>query len=150
MTRRRMSRATAGSPPAIPASMKAAAIDRFGPPSTLTLHDKALFADRPTLALHEHTEPPIAEPHARLRQFAHPESERGQWIFPTLIVRSGSRRRHDTTRSPRTHSVPPNQVPHDLALLDGLQNLFLDHVLEHDFVERQVRDDTFEFRVLIP
>ena len=39
MTRRRMSRATAGSPPAIPASMKAAAIDRFGPPSTLTLHD---------------------------------------------------------------------------------------------------------------
>src|SRR6476660_335345 len=39
MTRRRMSRATAGSPPEIPASMKAAAIDRFGPPSTLTLHD---------------------------------------------------------------------------------------------------------------
>src|SRR5258707_12979972 len=39
MTRPRMSRATAGSPPAIPASMKAAAIDRFGPPSTLTLHD---------------------------------------------------------------------------------------------------------------
>ena len=39
MTRRRMSRATAGSPPAIPARMKAAAIDRFGPPSTLTLHD---------------------------------------------------------------------------------------------------------------
>ena len=39
MTRRRMSRATAGSPSAIPASMKAAAIDRFGPPSMLTLHD---------------------------------------------------------------------------------------------------------------
>ena len=39
MTRRRMSRATAGSPSAIPASMKAAATDRFGPPSMLTLHD---------------------------------------------------------------------------------------------------------------
>ena len=39
MTRRRKPRGTAGSPPAIPASMKAAAIDRFGPPSTLTLHD---------------------------------------------------------------------------------------------------------------
>ena len=34
-----MSRATAGSPSAIPASMKAAAIDRFGPASMLTLHD---------------------------------------------------------------------------------------------------------------
>jgi NADPH2:quinone reductase len=39
MTRRRMPGATAGSPSAIPASMKAAAIDRFGPPSVLTLHD---------------------------------------------------------------------------------------------------------------
>jgi len=39
MARRRMSRATAAPPPTIPASMKAAAIDRFGPPSTLTLHD---------------------------------------------------------------------------------------------------------------
>ena len=39
MNRRRMSRATAGSLSRIPARMKAAAIDRFGPPSTLTLHD---------------------------------------------------------------------------------------------------------------
>src|SRR5260221_4606073 len=39
MTRRRMSRATARPPLRPPASMKAAAIDRFGPPSMLTLHD---------------------------------------------------------------------------------------------------------------
>ncbi len=38
MTRRRTSRTTAGSLPAIPVRMKAAAIDRFGPPSMLTLH----------------------------------------------------------------------------------------------------------------
>jgi NADPH2:quinone reductase len=49
MTRRRMSRASVGSPPAIPASMKAAAIDRFGPPSTLTLHDVSV----PTPGPHE-------------------------------------------------------------------------------------------------
>src|ERR1700741_894579 len=39
MTRCLIPRGTPGSPPAIPARMKAAAIDRFGPPSTLTLHD---------------------------------------------------------------------------------------------------------------
>jgi len=38
MTRRRTSRTTADSPSALPARMKAAAIDRFGPPSMLTLH----------------------------------------------------------------------------------------------------------------
>src|SRR6185295_19435256 len=39
MAHRRMSRAPAGSSPAIPASMKAAALDRFGPPSALTVHE---------------------------------------------------------------------------------------------------------------
>src|SRR5258708_22727890 len=39
MTRGRMSRETAGSPPAVRARMEGGASDRFGPPSTLSLHD---------------------------------------------------------------------------------------------------------------
>src|SRR5882724_12661125 len=39
MAHRRISRTTNGSPRAIPETMRAAALDRFGPPSALTLHE---------------------------------------------------------------------------------------------------------------
>ena len=39
MAHRRISSTTSGSPSVIPDTMKAAALDRFGPPSALTLHE---------------------------------------------------------------------------------------------------------------
>jgi hypothetical protein len=47
MPHRRILRTIDGTPFAIPETMKAAAVNRFGPPSALTLHDVAMPSPGP-------------------------------------------------------------------------------------------------------
>ena len=54
---------------------------------------KALFADLPAFAPQQHAQPAIAEPHARLRQLAHPLPQRRERILPARVV-------HATSASP--------------------------------------------------
>jgi hypothetical protein len=85
---------------------------------------KAFFADLPAFALQQDAQPTIPEPHARLRQLAHPLPQGEERILPAHVVRRRSRRSKHATGTARADGVAAHQVVHDFALLDGLQNFF--------------------------
>src|SRR5580765_3020122 len=85
MAHRRIASTTNGWPPVIPNSMKAAALDRFGPPSALTLH-----------------EVPVPRPGAQEVLIAVETAGIGSW---DASIRDGSWRRPGRTRFPLVPGV---------------------------------------------
>ncbi len=84
----------------------------------------ALLAELPAFAPQQHQQPPVTKAHARLRQLAHPLSQRRPRIAAALVANAGETEAGRADGPSLADLVSTHQVVHHFALPDRRQNFF--------------------------
>jgi hypothetical protein len=108
----------------------------------------ALVIDLPTFTSEQDLDAEVAVAHPRRGQSPNQPSQHGLIVAVRAVAVRRTVESQQRTSSALAHPVRPLQVPDQLAPRLRPHNFFLQHVLQHQIVEREVGDQLLEPTVL--
>ena len=112
-----------------------------------TIHE--LLAHGPPFPIEQHPNFPVPVPDPRLGHLPEPLPECGAGIAMTPIVVGGPRTADGSAGAPLTHRIRGAQIPHHDSASARALEFFCEDVLQHDFVQGQVRHQALQLGVLV-